>query len=113
MRHNTLNLFLGKIFTRLFLVVHQPVVQRYCSLPTFSDAVKSLLWTFVFQFFTVGLVIVTGISIFAAYSECDPVTSEQISKFDQLVPYFVIQDLALIPGMRGLFVAVIFSAVLR
>lgn len=88
-------------------------MQRYCSLPKFRDAVKSLLWTYVFWLFTVGLVILTGISIFAAYSECDPVTSGQISKTDQIVPYFVIQELAFIPGMMGLFVAVLFSAVLR
>ncbi len=113
MRHNTLNLLLGNGFAGLFFVVHQPVVQRYCSLPTFRDAVKSLLWTYVFGFFTIGLVILTGIAIFAAYSECDPVTSGQISKSDQIVPYFVIRELAFIPGMMGLFAAVVFSAVLR
>lgn len=113
MRHNTLNIVLGNGFAGLFYVVHQPVVQRYCSLPTFRDAVKSLLWSYVFGFVTVGLVILTGIAIFAAYVDCDPLTSGQISKSDQIVPYFVIKELAFIPGMMGLFAAVVFSAVLR
>ncbi|CAL8112611.1 unnamed protein product [Orchesella dallaii] len=113
MRHNTLNILVGNGIAGLFFVVHQPVVQRYCSLPTFRDAVKSLLWSYIFGFFTIGLVILTGITIFAAYADCDPLTSGQISKSDQIVPFFVIKELAFIPGMMGLFAAVVFSAVLR
>jgi len=58
-------------------------------------------------------VILTGISIFASYADCDPVTWGQISKSDQIVPFFVIKELGFIPGMMGLFASVIFSAVLR
>lgn len=113
MRHNILNILLGKCFASVFVFTHQPVVQRYCSLPTFRDAVTSTLWNYIFGLLTFGLVVLTGISIFAAYSECDPVSSGQISKSDHIVPYFVSQDLGQIPGMMGLFVAVVFSAVLR
>lgn len=113
MRHNTLNLFFGHIITGLYFVVHQPVVQRYCSLPTYQDAVKSLLWTVIFGYGTIGLVVLTGISIFAAYAKCDPISTGQIQKQDQIVPFFVNSELRNIPGLMGLFVAVVFSAVLR
>jgi len=62
---------------------------------------------------TFSLVTLTGIAIFSRYAGCDPVKANLISNTDQIVPYFVVQELAFIPGMMGLFAAVIFSAVLR
>ncbi|XP_021956390.1 sodium-coupled monocarboxylate transporter 2 [Folsomia candida] len=112
MRHNTLNIILGNGFSGLLFLTHQPVLQRYCGLRSFKDAVKSIIWSYIFGFLTIGLVILTGISIFAHYADCDPLKSHQIEKSDQIVPFFVIQELAFIPGMMGLFAAVIFSAVL-
>jgi Na+/proline symporter len=61
---------------------------------------------------TVGLVILSGIVIFATYADCDPVSEGKIKTTDQIVPHFVIEHLAFIPGLMGLFVAVILSAVL-
>jgi len=71
------------------------------------------LWCWFFGLVIKVLVIITGIAIFARYANCDPITSNQISKSDQIVPYFVVQELSFIPGVVGLFAAVIFSAVLR
>jgi len=62
---------------------------------------------------TIGLVTVTGIAIYATYANCDPVSTGEIEKADEIVPYFVIDQLGFIPGMMGLFISVIFSAVLR
>jgi Na+/proline symporter len=74
---------------------------------------RSILYSYVFGCSTIALVILTGIAIFARYANCDPLISGQIDKADQIVPYFVVQELDFIPGMMGLFAAVIFSAVLR
>ena len=71
------------------------------------------MWSFVFGLTTITLVILTGIAIYANFAGCDPLKSMQIEKGDQIVPFFVIQELAFIPGMMGLFAAVVFSAVLR
>lgn len=51
-----------------------------------------------------------GVGIFAYYSECDPLALGLIHKTDQLMPYFVMDQLSVWPGMPGLFVACVFSA---
>ncbi|CAG7817718.1 unnamed protein product [Allacma fusca] len=113
MRHNTLNFILGYGFNVLCLYgTYQPQVQRYCSLPTFRHAVKSILLSVGLNILTMGLVVSTGIAIFATYAGCDPTLLGEIKKSDQIVPYFVLHELAFIPGMMGLFVSCVFSAVL-
>lgn len=47
------------------------------------------------------------------YAHCDPFKRGEIKKVDQIVPYFVVNELLEVPGMIGLFTACIFSAVLR
>lgn len=51
-----------------------------------------------------------GVAIFAYYSGCDPMAVGLIKKTDQLMPYFVMDQLTVMPGMPGLFVACVFSA---
>jgi len=67
----------------------------------------------VFKELTSVLIICTGVSIFATYAGCDPILLGEISKADQIVPYFFINELAWIPGMMGIFTSCIISAVLR
>ncbi|CAG7838062.1 unnamed protein product [Allacma fusca] len=113
MRHNTLNFVLGSGFSMLCLYgTHQPQVQRYCSLPSFRHAMKAVFLSIVLKVFTMSLVLVTGISIFATYVGCDPLLLGQIKKYDQIVPHFVVAELSYLPGIMGLFVSCVFSAVL-
>ena len=51
-----------------------------------------------------------GVGILAYYSDCDPMAAGLIKKTDQLMPYFVMDQLTLWPGIPGLFVACVFSA---
>jgi len=51
--------------------------------------------------------------VVATYAGCCPVLLGHIKKADAIIPYFVIEELAFIPGMMGIFVSCIFSAVLR
>lgn len=60
-----------------------------------------------------GLCLLTGISIFAVYADCDPIKAGKIQKSDKILPYFVVHELSHIPGMMGLIVSCICSAVLR
>lgn len=71
-----------------------------------------ILYSIPFKILIIGLCLLTGISIFATYDGCDPFKLGKISKVDQIVPYFVVHELASIPGMVGLFTSCIFSAVL-
>ncbi|CAL8115706.1 unnamed protein product [Orchesella dallaii] len=51
-------------------------------------------------------------TVVATYAGCCPILLGQIKKPDAIIPYFVIEELAFIPGMMGIFVSCIFSAVL-
>ncbi|XP_050704575.1 sodium-coupled monocarboxylate transporter 1-like isoform X4 [Eriocheir sinensis] len=64
------------------------------------------LWCLWIMFFFSGLV------AYATYSTCDPLTSGKITKADQIIPFLVIDKLSHIPGISGLFVAAVYSAVL-
>ncbi|KAJ9575564.1 hypothetical protein L9F63_007572, partial [Diploptera punctata] len=92
--------------------VNQAMVQKFMSLPTLKEARKSLL------FCSLGLAIVkciscvTGILIYSAYHDCDPIESKAINRPDQLATYYVLKIAGHIPGLPGLFVAGIFSAAL-
>ncbi|XP_021962512.2 sodium-coupled monocarboxylate transporter 1 [Folsomia candida] len=113
MRHNFWNFFFGYGFANMTLYgTHQPQVQRYCSLPSVGHAIKALLLTIPMKFFTMTLVLCTGISVFATYSGCDPILLGKINKADAIIPHFVVNELSFIPGLMGIFVSCIFSAVL-
>ena len=51
-----------------------------------------------------------GVSLYGYYANCDPLKAGEITKTDQLMPYFVMRELQHLPGMAGLFVSCVFSA---
>ncbi|XP_066960940.1 sodium-coupled monocarboxylate transporter 1-like [Macrobrachium rosenbergii] len=63
----------------------------------------SILWS-LFYF--------SGLVAYAAYVDCDPVTSRQVEKPDQILAYMVGDKLTHIPGMVGLFVSAVAGALL-
>jgi len=114
MRHNTFNFILGIGLTLIFVnTTHQSQVQRYSSLPNLKSAIRAILFSIPIGLIIMGLIVFTGLSIFAVYSDCDPRRSGKIKVPDAIVPYFVTQQLNDIPGFLGLFISCIFSAVLR
>lgn len=54
-----------------------------------------------------------GLLMYSKYADCDPFTTGQVSKNDQLLPYYVMDVAARIPGLSGLFIAGVVSAALR
>lgn len=55
----------------------------------------------------------TGLALYAVHAGCDPILKGDVKSADELIPLFVIQELANIPGMLGLFTSCMFCAVLR
>lgn len=57
--------------------------------------------------------IISGLIIYAKYSDCDPFATGQVSRNDQLLPYYVMDVAGNVPGLPGLFIAGVVSAGLR
>ncbi|RZB39989.1 hypothetical protein BDFB_009426 [Asbolus verrucosus] len=64
----------------------------------------------VIMFTIIG--ILTGLTIYVIYADCDLLTTKIIETNDQLVPYYVMDVAKNIPGLAGLFTAGLFSAAL-
>ncbi|XP_026482003.1 sodium-coupled monocarboxylate transporter 2-like [Ctenocephalides felis] len=94
------------------LGVSQSCIQRFLSVPTLKDARWSIIY------FTIGLVLTksiscfTGLLMYAHYKDCDPLSTGDVKKADQMLPYYVHDVAGYIPGLSGLFVAGVFSAAL-
>lgn len=131
-RHTFWTVSIGNFFSWLASCsVNQAMVQRCLSMPslksayTYNKVIKVLHhWLICYYFRTViillfGIIaLVTmscfaGLLIFATYYNCDPVTTKEISKSDQLLPYFVMKIANGIPGLAGMFISGVFSAALR
>jgi hypothetical protein len=59
------------------------------------------------------LLILGGLSIFAVYAGCDPITLGFISRKDQILPYFIMDYLGFLQGIPGLFVACLICGTMR
>lgn len=56
---------------------------------------------------------VVGMVIFANYANCDPLSLGYITKIDEVLPFYVEDKFANIPGLLGLFMASLFNGALR
>ncbi|XP_015430372.1 PREDICTED: sodium-coupled monocarboxylate transporter 2-like [Dufourea novaeangliae] len=92
--------------------VNQSMVQRCLAMPNLKKANATIAIMAIGIMSIVSLSCYTGIVVFAAFYDCDPVITKQINKPDQLLPFFVMQMADSIPGLPGLFVAGVFSAAL-
>lgn len=92
--------------------VNQAMVQRCLAMPNLRNANITIAIMAIGIITIVSLSCYTGIVIFAAFHDCDPISTKQIKKPDQLLPFFVMELTESIPGLPGLFVAGVFSAAL-
>ncbi|XP_011136582.2 sodium-coupled monocarboxylate transporter 1-like [Harpegnathos saltator] len=112
-RHTFWTVVLGSYLNWLATCsVNQAMVQRCLAMPNLKKSNVAIMIMAVGIISIVSLCCYTGIVIFAAFYECDPVTTKQIRKPDQLLPYFVMELSHAIPGLPGLFVSGVFSAAL-
>lgn len=89
--------------------ISQTEVQRFCSTKSISHAKKTLYWNILPVVFIGWIAIWSGLVIFNRYFQCDPVSMGMIERYDQLVPYFVMDTMSKYPGVAGLFTACVFS----
>ncbi|XP_076162294.1 sodium-coupled monocarboxylate transporter 1 isoform X9 [Ptiloglossa arizonensis] len=92
--------------------VNQAMVQRCLSMPDAKKANATIAIMAIGITSIVSLSCYTGLVIFAAFHDCDPIATKRLNKPDQLLPYFVMEMADSIPGLPGLFVAGVFSAAL-
>ncbi|XP_075526257.1 putative sodium-dependent multivitamin transporter [Dermacentor variabilis] len=55
--------------------------------------------------FYVTTISMTGLALIYWYRDCDPMLVGSITRYDQVVPLYVAQNLATVAGLRGLFLA--------
>ncbi|KAL7643095.1 UNVERIFIED_CONTAM: hypothetical protein RMT77_006385 [Armadillidium vulgare] len=90
----------------------QVYIQRICAVKTFENARSVLKFNLIGKFAISCLIFFCGLVIYATYAGCDPMTLGKIKKKDEIITYYVMDKLSLIPGLPGLFVATIIGAAL-
>merc|ERR1719427_1945879 len=112
-RHTVWSLVIGGFFTWISIYgINQTQVQRYLTVKKRSQAVKAIWWNVLGIGSLLLICAYAGLVVFAFYHDCDPITTRQVEKKDQIFPLFVMQVMGDYPGVPGLFVAGVFSGAL-
>lgn len=64
----------------------------------------------MFVFFSLSWL--TGLVIYSSYADCDPLSEGYIKKPDEILPFYVEDKFAFIPGFLGIFMATLFNGAL-
>ncbi|XP_065135745.2 sodium-coupled monocarboxylate transporter 1 [Paramisgurnus dabryanus] len=102
----------GSLMWTSMYAINQSQVQRYISCRTITHAKLSLYVNMVGLWVTVSLAMLSGLTMYSIYKDCDPFTNKDVGATDQLLPYLVMDILADFPGLPGLFVAAAYSGTL-
>ncbi|XP_050967921.1 sodium-coupled monocarboxylate transporter 1 [Labeo rohita] len=102
----------GSLMWTSIYSINQSQVQRYISCKTMTQAKLSLYINMVGLWVTVSLAMLSGLTMYSIYKDCDPFTNKDVGATDQLLPYLVMDILADFPGLPGLFVAAAYSGTL-
>ncbi len=99
----------GAFLNLVQMATDQVSVQRYLTATSLREAQRSL-WIKLWMILPVLVLFYgTGLVLYAFYhSTGDPLTTGQINRADQILPYFVITQLPV--GLPGLLIAAIFAA---
>ncbi|XP_052037355.1 sodium-coupled monocarboxylate transporter 2 [Apodemus sylvaticus] len=112
-RHTFWTIAVGGTFTWLGIYgVNQSTIQRCISCKTEKHAKLALYFNLLGLWIIAVCAIFSGLIMYSYFKDCDPWTSGVISAPDQLMPYFVMEIFATMPGLPGLFVACAFSGTL-
>jgi len=112
-RHTIWGLVIGGFFTWISIYgINQTQVQRYLTVKKRSQAVKAIWWNVLGIGSLLLICAYAGMVVFAFYHDCDPISTRQVEKKDQIFPLFVMQVMGDYPGVPGLFVAGVFSGAL-
>ena len=103
-------LLIGATFMHLVqMATDQVSVQRYLSATSLKVAQRGLWLKLLFTLPVTAVFYGTGLVLYAFYqTHGDPLLAGKIQKADQILPYFVVNELP--HGFPGLFIAAIFAA---
>ncbi|XP_049273754.1 sodium/iodide cotransporter [Rhipicephalus sanguineus] len=88
----------------------QIIAQRFLAARSLSDAkVVTFLGVFLVSLFY-AIIGLTALAVIYWFRDCDPVLSGAISRYDQIVPYYINKSIGSVVGVRGLFLAGVVSA---
>ncbi|XP_063957351.1 sodium-coupled monocarboxylate transporter 1-like isoform X1 [Lytechinus pictus] len=89
---------------------NQIEVQRLIACGTKPRAIQALFLAVLLKGIILSLCIFSGLVMYAYYVNCDPWKSKVVSSRDQIMPLFVMEMFAEIPGLPGVFLASVVSA---
>uniref|UniRef100_A0A4X2JPJ0 Solute carrier family 5 member 12 n=1 Tax=Vombatus ursinus TaxID=29139 RepID=A0A4X2JPJ0_VOMUR len=112
-RHTFWTIAIGGTCTWLGIYgVNQSTIQRCISCKTEKHAKVALYLNLIGLWIIMFCAVFSGLIMYSYFKDCDPWTAGLISSPDQLMPYFVMEIFASMPGFPGLFVACAFSGTL-
>ncbi|XP_046352930.2 sodium-coupled monocarboxylate transporter 2-like [Haliotis rufescens] len=103
----------GTVMMTAMYGVHQAEVQRTLSCSSLGYAQIAMAINSVGLVLVYALLVMTGVAMFAFYSECHPVSFNIIDKDMQLLPLLVMDILGGVPGLPGLIMSSILCGSLR
>jgi len=112
-RQSFWSLFIGmNVNNLIFYCFDQQMMQRFQAAKTKKVAQRALLLNIPIVFVLMSLCCSVGLIVYANYFDCDPLKrpDDRIKNPNQIVPYFVINNLYVIPGSGGLFLGAVFCA---
>ncbi|XP_059611240.1 sodium-coupled monocarboxylate transporter 1 [Phlebotomus argentipes] len=113
LRVDTVSAWVGQLFMSLSQFgCQQNFVQRYVSLKTFAEVKKTMLSNIPMIIILFSLSWIVGMGVFSTYVNCDPLAAGYTKKMDEILPFFVEDKFAYLPGFLGLFMATIFNGAL-
>lgn len=112
-RVDTFSAWLGQLFVSLSQFgCQQNFMQRYVSLKSIKDVKRAMMSNIPIIIMFFSLAWVAGMVIYSTYAACDPLKEGFIGKQDEILPFFVEDQMALLPGFLGIFMATLFNGAL-
>ncbi|XP_045135914.1 sodium-coupled monocarboxylate transporter 1-like [Portunus trituberculatus] len=99
----------GYFLVLLVFGMGQPQVQRICSVSTWRKAIGAHYLNIAIFITSMVSFYLLGLSVYAVYADCDPLATGEISKADQLVPFYVSDRLSGYYGLPGLLIASLYA----
>ncbi|XP_062578252.1 sodium-coupled monocarboxylate transporter 1-like isoform X2 [Saccostrea cucullata] len=105
---------IGTITSWIGNALSQSGIQRICATESIGEARKSVFFNLPAAVLYESLMTFLGVVMFAYFSiaKCDLLGAGLVQSSNEIVPYFMMDQLAEIPGLAGLFLASFFSATL-
>ncbi|PSN54817.1 hypothetical protein C0J52_02919 [Blattella germanica] len=94
------------------IAVGQAMVQKFMSLPTLTNAKRSLIFCTLGILLIKSIVCYLGLLIYSAYYDCDPIQTKAVTRPDQLASYYVM-DIATMSSSLNSLGATLFEDFVR